>query len=274
MTTKQVNKQLKRPDSFQIAAYRGMQWFQDNLLLVGKIIAPFIIAGLLFLGWQLFSYYTAQQRRTELGKIDISYDEEAQKKAESREILEKSAEELKASLEKPENAAAPNHEKLKADLALKEAEVEKIKVEPAAFVEKYKKFYETNKSHVEGWRAALSAMQLLIEDKKIKEASDLAGDMLPRVQKEYFYKTSVRMLYIGLLEEQGRFDDALKEAEAVFAYASEDLKPKILLMEGRLYLDKKDVANANKMFEKVINDFNASPEAQKARGFQSIAAGS
>lgn len=72
-------------------------------------------------------------------------------------------------------------------------------------------------------------------------------------------------MLIGILEDTGEFDAALKECDILLGLATDDAKPAVLLTKGRLQYFKKSFPEARTALNEIIEKHASSPEATKAR---------
>ena len=84
------------------------------------------------------------------------------------------------------------------------------------------------------------------------------------------FQIQSRMILIGINEDAGNYDAALKDAEYLISMADDELKPKVLLAKGRIQMLKDAKAEAKATLDDLIAKHANSPEAQKARSMLAL----
>jgi hypothetical protein len=293
---KQIQKELKQPDKFQIELMHVADWIamhRKQLLMYAVLpIASIVIVGLTF---QKIQEHRTDVRLQELSKIDVIFDKENEtaekKKSEIQEkiakILDKqqpAGETAKkadnsanpaASAANPAEAAKAPVEPLdpkvaEAEKKKLETEMKSIKADHGESLVGYQKFFDANPSNPEGWRAGMRAVNIQVEGRKYQEAAIIAERLLKQALALDFYQVQVRLLYVSILEELDRFDDALKEIEILAKLGDDSIQPKILLTKGRIEILKNSKAEAHTTFEGLIAKHGSSAEAQKAKSIMAL----
>ena len=73
------------------------------------------------------------------------------------------------------------------------------------------------------------------------------------------------LMLVGIMEDAGEFDAAIKECDVLNGLATDEVKPSILLTKGRLQYFKKAYPEARTVLSEIVEKFASSPEATKAR---------
>lgn len=292
---KQAQKELKQPDKFQLELMHVADWiskYRRQLLLYAVLPVTIVLVTLVVV--KNVREYQADTRNSELSKIDLIYDNEEKAAEKIRsEIQEKitklsvkpepepeadaaavavdKAASATATAQPGEVAASPIDAVAAAEQKKKlENELKAVKADHAESLAAYQKFFEANLSNPEGWRAGLRVVNTLVQNKKYQEAATSAENLLKQAKSLDFYQVQVRLLYISILEEQDRFDDALKEIDVLIKAADESLQPRVLLSKGRIEILKNSKDAAKSTFENLIAKHGASAEAQKAKTMMAL----
>lgn len=246
---------VKSPDAFQTQMYRGFDWALKNKNVIFAAIIPLFIVVVGFWGWQQIGKMNAEDRRNELATIDDIYAAEIEKVEKSNNILN----EMIADLSKDEKLLEKNEESIK-------ALEEQVKLsEPnhdASFVS-YKDFFKKNSATVEGYRAAVSAANIAIKNKKFEEANELLGAVFSGSPSGAFFNVQVRLVYSNLLEEVGKKEEALAQLDEVYEAAMDSVKPQVLFAKGRILTQLGQHENADTVFTELSQKYASSQEAKK-----------
>jgi predicted negative regulator of RcsB-dependent stress response len=266
---KKFNQQLKRPDSFQVRMMGYLAWGDAHKVHVGAILGAVVLVGAGIFGWKYVQEKNSAQRREELAAIDFKFSEEAEAAQKSQQefhgkvaVLDKKIESLGKDDKHASEVATLNAEKKSL-----ESKIEEIKPQHDGSRSQYLAYYQAHKSSIEGWRAALQVATIAIEQEKYAEAAQLLQEVLPQAKGSYFYDMQIRATYISLLEEMGEWKPALAEADHLLSLADEGMKPRALLIKGRLLLLGDRKAEAKEIFKKIITEHNTSFEAGKAKAY-------
>jgi len=272
-------QQLKQPDEFQKKAFRLLDWLTANKSVAIGILVPIGLAVVGGFGWNYLQKQQAEDRRDQIAEIDLTFRNEAEAAKEQQDqvsaqisALQKQLDDLKKKVKDGDKSQASSQKLQELETKHKELSARYKTMEPdhKASFEKYLAVYGQHKDTPEGWRAGLSASSIQINRKEYAKASELLKEILTNTRNIPFYQFQVRSVYMGLLEEQGQFDVALEEKEALIDSAATDDKPKALLQVGRLEHLAGKKEEALKTLDLIINEHNASQEAQKARAIKAL----
>lgn len=279
VSEKKRAQQLKQPDEFQKKAFRLLDWVVENKSTAIGILIPVGLAVVGGFGWKYMQKAQGEDRREKIAKIDKVYLEESEKSISDQEGLTSQIADLRKQLDDLKTQIKEGKDTAEGEAKLSSLEAQEktlnerlksIKPDHKAAFEKYLAAYGEFKSKPEGWRAGIKAASIQISKKEYEKAADLLKDILSQSESEPFYQFQVRATYMSLLEEQGKFDQALEEKSKLLEYATGDNKPKALLIVGRLELLAGQKEKALETLEKVITEYNASQEARKARAFKAL----
>lgn len=276
MTThKQIEQQLKRPDSFQDSILKSIDFVKANKQKVALMIAPILAVALV--GYGVFAWQQSQaaQRRAELAKLFTMQNDEATSIDKQKETIQKEIDLLRnPTAPAPKTAdgkAAPAETKpeLTAETLLKigelEAKLATAKPDHAASAAAFKSFYDAHKSYAEGWMAGLSWAGHQLSLGKAAEVRPVLEDIVKSSTAHTFYQIQSRFMLTGVLEELGEFDAALKEAEILTGLVGDEAKPMVLLMKGQLLYFKDDKPAARVILSEIVEKHGSTREAQTAR---------
>ena len=94
--------------------------------------------------------------------------------------------------------------------------------------------------------------------------------MGPRSNGIDFYQVQVRLMYVAMLEELKKFDDAIAQLEIVQPLASEELHARILLTKARLQMEAGKNDEAKKTLDIIITTQASTPEARQAIALKAL----
>jgi predicted negative regulator of RcsB-dependent stress response len=262
---KQIEKSLKRPDSFQDHILKAIMFVKGNkqrvLLLASPVIAIVVI------GYAVFSWtsHQAANRRGELAKIAALQSEEQTNVDKQREETQKKIDALRVT---PTGADGKKAEISADNLAVitkLEMQIADIKPDTSKSTAEFKAFYDKNTGNPEGWMAGLSWAGRQLEDGKVTEARPVVEAISKASTSNNFYQIASRLMLIGILEDAGEFDAAIKECDILVSLSSDETKPMAMLAKGRIQYFKKSFPEARTVLNELITKFASSPEATTAR---------
>lgn len=274
---RQQLKELKRPDAIQLKLTQVLNWLLENARYLAFAAVPVALGVGGYYGFRYFQDSKKKARLEELGKVQVVYEDEQRKAAEARQAVNTKIE----ALEKKAPAAGEGAAKDKPKDPKVSGEVEKLRNELSAIRADHNgsmaKFLEFNKKYpdeAEGWLAGMMVAQIFAEEGKVAEALQVVQDVLSKSQNQPFYEVQGRFFLAGLMEEAGQWDQALGELDTLEKSLDKlgvaDFKPKVILARGRVLLLKNDKEAAKKAFVSLTELHAGSPEAQKARAYQTI----
>ena len=276
MTDKINHKKLKAPDFFQVRLMSMFDWVLKNLKLFALMLLPLAFVLLAGFAWQWYSGYQSDKRLDSLAAVEDVFSQELLDSGKRREEIQKKIDALGAA-----NPAAPD-DKTKKDVALaetaqiaaqrKELEVlrDLIKPDHSNSLEVFKKYFEQHSGKSEGWMAGMRAVSILLGMKKEVDARPIVETVAKESIAVPFYQIQSRMILVGLNEDAGNFDEALKDVETLIGLADEELQPKMLFAKGRIQLLKDAKTDAKTTLDELVSKHANSPEAQKARSMLAL----
>jgi len=225
---------------------------------------PLLAAILGVIAFQYARHWQSVQRKDALHAIEKQFTDEenafTKKRAGLRDELRKLENPAK---DKAAGDAAPVVPDASA-VAAKKKELEAFKADHKVSLEKFVAFFKSHQGSKEGWRAGMAAVGILVKDKNLAEASDILKTLLEKSKGIDFYQVQVRLMYIGILEDLKKFEDALAQVEIVQSLASEELKPRVLLTKARIQIEVGKADEANKTLDLIMTTYASSPEARQA----------
>lgn len=268
---KQLDKSLKRPDTFQDHIMKGIQFATTNKKQIFVILSPLLVVALIGYGAYEWRTHRAANRRASLAKIISLQTEEQNNVGKQRDELQKLVEALRSSKTPLDGKKVePSAESL-AKITELEKKMSDIKPDHSKSTEEFRRFYDANKDNAEGWMAGLSwAGKELQQNNKAADVRPIVEAITKASSSNKFYQLSSRFMLIGILEDLGEFDAAIKECDALSSLATDDAKPAVLLAKGRLQYFKKSLPEARTVLSEIIDKHSSSPEATKARGLLAL----
>ncbi len=286
---KKHQKQLKRPDAFQVKALDFLAQAEKNKATLIKIVVPIVVILFSIVGYQYYVDYAAESRRQDLASIDAIFEAENEKIQEQRKKIQEEIASIDKKISEQEKALTPKvDDKNKAkevDKKIEEtAELKKLREDKKVLADqqkdlmadhsgssaKYQEYFQGHKTSAEGLQAGLKSANILIEQKKFEDAANTLKTVLEGAPKNNFYQGQVRVLYASLLEQMGKFDEALEQLNLSLEVVGDGLKPRVLLSKGRVLLLKKDSEGAYKALDTLISKHGSSQEAHKAKTMKAL----
>lgn len=265
---KKTFKQLKRPDFLQEAFFAGLDWVKSRRIAALAIAAVCVLLVAAAGAWHYYAQWRSDERKTELLAIDHVFEQEEDSFAKA----DKNMRDTITALEK--KLADTKDEKAKAsldtELAEKNRQIETFSPNHSASQVQYLEFFHKHVAKPEGWRAGLFAAKIFLEDRKQAEAVDILAKLLTQSLGVDFYQVQVRLMYISVLEDLKRYEEALLEADKLLGIASEEFKPRTLFAKGRLQFFSGMKEEAAQTFDLIISSHSASPEARQAQAVKAL----
>lgn len=258
---------LKRPDYFQEKFFSMVDWATANRVRVITIGVSVVLVGASLVSWNLITRHRAEQRLETLAAIDKAVNDAEKVANEARTKLRREINVLdtRQKLVKDQELAT-----VTASLAAKQEELKNFKADTKATLDQYLTFYNAHKDTNEGQRAGISAVQELLQNKSFEQAATILGEVLNHAPKSSFYSVQVRSMYIEVLQELGRFEPALAEADRLVASATKDLKSRALLVKSQVQMAAGHKDLALKTLDEVIGQHHDSAESFKARALKAV----
>jgi predicted negative regulator of RcsB-dependent stress response len=283
MTTvnKQQIKDIKRPDALQVQLSSILNWILENARYGVYAIVPVVIGMGGFYGFRYFKDQKKNARLEELGKVQVVYEGEQRKASDVRQAISTKIEALEVKSTPKGDAATAEDQPEKPKDPKTAQEQEKLRKELAAVradhsesLGKYIEFGKKYEDVPEGWLAGMMAAQIFAEEGKASDARQVLEGVLTKSGDQPFYQTQGRLFLVALLEEAGEWDKALAELDsldkALEKSGESDLKATSLLARGRIQVLKDAKEDAKKTFAQLLEKHSGSPEAQKARAYQTL----
>lgn len=271
---KEQLKSLKQPDQFQVKAMAFMDFLLKNTKVLGGVVAIVAVVMGGVYAVRGFKNKARDSRLVELGKVQLVYEGEQKKVQTEREAIQKQIEAAEAGQKKivtPADLGDPVKDpKVTATVEALTKKAEAIKGDHTESSRQFQEFYKKYDSTPEGWMAGMQAARLIIDQEKPAEAASLLESVLEKSKDNQFYQVQARLALISVLEDQGNYDKALSEVDALDKVVDKEMKPRVLLAKGRIQLLKNQKPEAKATFNSLIEQHGASPEAQKARSIESL----
>ena len=268
---KQLEKQLKRPDTFQQNIMKGINYVKGNPSRILVMLLPLVGIALLGYGFQAWKQHQSAQRRVDVSKLLAMVTEENNAIGKQQDEVRKEIDALR----NPPGAkpdAAGKKPALSADTLLKIGALEKkltdTKADHSKSSAEFKKFYDANKGNAEGWLAGMSWAGEQLEHGKTADVKPVVEEISKASLNQKFYQIQSRYVLANIEEELGEFDAAIKEADVLASLVDDDSKPMVLLLKGRLLYFKKD-AGARAVLSEIVEKHASTREAQTARSLLS-----
>jgi predicted negative regulator of RcsB-dependent stress response len=258
-------KSLKGPDQFQVQVMSLMDHAVKHWKVIVAVLVPVVLVAVGAYGYDVFQTNKKHARLEELGKVQVMFDAEQRTADDARGVLQTQLEAVEAKLEKNKDDATAKAEKAKL-----EQEMDAIVPKHDGSLAQYQEFFKKYGQTAEGWMAGMTAAKVLLDQEKVAEARTILEDVLKQSSESSFYQVQARLTLVSVLEEQGDFDQALAQIDALDKQADPELKPRVLLARGRIQMLKNARDEAKQTFSTLIENHGASPEAQKARSMQAL----
>lgn len=263
---------IKGPDAFQAKFIEFFAKVAQNPkpLLAG--LGIILAAAAVGYGVSLFIGKKQENRRIELSKIDVVFDEEIKALSQQREALEKKRADLQAAAAPGANPAAGTPAETPELKALSE-QIEKLKPDHKKSAALYKEFYNKYPTSPEGMLAGIRyAAYAAGEEKNFDEAQKVLEPIAAESQKQKhsILEAQSSMLLISIFEDKGELDKALAQADKLLSSAVAELKPSVLLSKAQIQFMKKDFANAQTTLNQLLSEHANSMEAERAKNLLAL----
>jgi hypothetical protein len=262
---KQLEQSLKRPDNFQDKILKAIQFASNHQVQILKWLSPVLAVALIGYGIYSWKNHQAAERRGDLAKIMAMQTEEQNSVQKRRDELQKQIDALRVTKPAVDGKKAETSAENLAKITALESQISDLKPDNSKSNAALKKFYEDHKNESEGWVAGLTWSSRLLHDDQGAEARPVVEAIAKASTANKFYQLTSRFMLVGLLEDAGEFDAAIKECDVLAAIATEDAKPTVLLAKGRLQYFKKSYAESRSVLSEILDKHASSPEATKAR---------
>jgi len=263
---KQLEQELKRPDSFQDYGVRALEYIVAHKGKLALMMAPLlvvVVVGYGIYGWQ---QNQSVHRRSELAKILTMESAEQTSVGKQNEAIQKEIDTLRAGTANTDKTKKPE---LSAETLLKISELEKkladAKPDHSASSAAFKKFYDDHPKDPEGWMAGIAWASQQLKTGKISEVRPVIEDISKASSSHKFYQIQSRFMLASILEDLGEYDAALKEADVLSGLVENEAKPMALLLKGQLLYFKKDHSAAKTVLSELVEKHGSTREAQMAR---------
>jgi len=264
------DQSLKRPDSFQDQVLTAINFVTTNKQRVLMMMAPLLIVASGVYATYLWTQKKAENRRAELAKILTQHSDEESSVAKKREEIQKQIEPLRNTKTDKDGKKTPTSPENLATITKLEKQIADLKPDHTKSLGEFKRFYDANSDTVEGWMAGLKWASNQLQDSQSGDARKVVEQVAKASASNKFYQMNSRFILIGLMEDAGEFDAALKECEILIKIASDDAMPSVLLTKARIQFFKKSFDEAKTSLKEILDKHSSSPEATKARGLMAI----
>lgn len=276
---KEQSRQMTAPDEFQKQAAGVYHWIFVHQQKLYVATAALVLVMAVGLTW---NYFSTQRNLESLDKISLFDSEleaerdrlDKQKQSISNEI-EKMSKKVKASEqlknEDKQKLSGAEITDLKAKIASETSRLDSLKLNSQAIRDKYVKFFEGYPKTDAGKRAAVQALMLDIDQKNYGQAVLLAEQVLVAKKVTPFYDVQIRSIYVGLLEQVEKTQQALEQARYLREFAGESFLPRALLVSAGVEIRHGDFKKGIEDLQRIEVEFPDSPEAVKAVAYKNIA---
>jgi predicted negative regulator of RcsB-dependent stress response len=262
---KQLEKSLKRPDSFQDHILKAIQFVTNNRRMVLMMLSPVVAVALI--GYSVFSYMNHKSvgRRAELASLFAMQASEQSGLGKQRESMQKEIDALRSTKPAADGKKTEISGESLAKVAFLEKQMADLKPDTSASTAAFKKFYDNNLTNTEGWTAGLLWASSQLQDNKTADARPVIEAIAKSSTSNVLFQRTSRFMLVGIMEDAGEFDAAIKECDVLAGLATDDVKPAVLLTKGRLQYFKKSYTEARAVLNEIVDKYASSPEATKAR---------
>jgi tetratricopeptide (TPR) repeat protein len=267
---KTKDKPLKGRDSFQGQILNAINFISVNKKRILMMMAPILVVTSAVYATFLWTEKKADSRRAALAQILSTFADEENSVAKQREELQRQIESLRnKNPEKKGQKSSPSAEDL-ASITKLEKQIADLKPDHTNSISEFRKFYDSHAKTVEGWMAGLKWASHQLQNTQASDTRKVVEDIAKASSSNKFYQMNSRFILIGMMEDAGEFDAALKECEILLKLASDEAMPSVLLTKGRLQFFKKSYEDSKTSLKEILDKHSSSPEASKARGLMAI----
>lgn len=261
-TRKELRKKIKGPDLLQEEGLKFFDYVSHNAKQVTLIVVLILVAVGIGLGVNSYLKSQANEVKEQLAAIDMTYGKEAKVAEDERQSIQAQL----VLLEEKKDATAAD----KAEIEKLKAQLPKIKADHTKSAGEYQKFFVSNLDSAEGWAAGVKFLAAKGDKATAEERSSVLTKVIANSQTHPFYQTYGRFMLVSALEDQQKWDEALKVVDQLNSRVDSSLKSKVLLTKGRILLAKGDKSAAQTALAAVIKDHKDTPEATRARGLLAV----
>ena len=264
---KNLRKELKSPDKFQIFVANAMAWGRSNQNALIGFAAAVLLALLGSSIWNSMQSGKTIERQAALSAIDVVYEAE-------EAAAEKLREPLRAELDAIAASPLPNGKGKQSASAVKQKEIvskmRAIKADHGESLKQYAVFAETYQDYPEGWIAALRTASAQVDRKEFDAAAKLLKRVLEKSRGNNFFQVQAGLSYVAVLEEQKDLKSALSEIDQLTRVVDSKAQASLLLIKGRLQFADGDEDGARKTLGTILEKHAGSMEAEKARTWRAM----
>lgn len=274
MASKKENaKKLKEPDQFQARGAELIDTIIANQKAIALVVVALVVLAAGTAGWQWHQANQLEAQAMELGEIKSKYEDEIKQVTRLRtpiqlEIAKLQEEVKKLEEDKKNKKNTKTIEETNKKIEELTAKREAVLPDHSESAKLYREFFEKYNNSAAGWMAGIQAANIYLENNKLQEAHDLIQKVLTSSKKDNFYQTYPRFTLVSILEDLGKFDDALSQLDIIVSLGNEKLLPRVLLAKSRIQYLKNDFAKAKETVAIIIQNHGQSPEAQKAKSLK------
>lgn len=264
------DKALKRPDSFQDHVMNAINFLSANSRRILMMLTPILIVGIVGYAVYVWNQRSTVARRAELSKILAMHNDELTTVNRKRDETQKQIDVIRSSKPSKDGKKTELSPENLATVTNLEKQIADLKPDHTKSMAEFKKFYESHKKDVEGWMAGLTWAGYQLQNGKPSDSRPTIEQIAKASSANNFYQMNSRFMLIGLLEDAGEFDAALKECDILTKIATDDARASVLLAKGRLNYFKKSFAESRQSLKEILEKHASSPEATKARGLMAL----
>ncbi len=271
-----VTTKIKGLDAFQAKFIEFLSKVSQNPKPIFAGLGLLLAALAIAYGVSTFVSKKQENRRVELSKIDLVFDEEIKNLSQQREALEKKRAALQATPINPEAKQAEAEAVPAAETPEVKAlgeQIQALKPDHKKSSGLYQEFYNKYPTSAEGMLAGIRyAAYVATEEKKLDEAQKVLEQVVGNAQKQNLTILEVQssLLLISILEDKGEFDKALAQTDSLMKNSFSELKPTVLLSQAQIHFMKKDYAKTQETLNKLLSEYANSMEAERAKNLLAL----
>ena len=262
IVSKKKKPDLSGVDAFQLYFLHIARWTKRYAKQIAVVVIPVAIVVLAVVIGQMYLKKRKDERLVQVAQINQVYDQESKIATEQRDEILAQIKKLQDKENKDENKESK----------LKELEdkAKQVKANHDRTFEQYRNFFHSHQVTPEGWVTGMAAVSIAVEKKQYSEALQLLEELIKHSIKNDFYQAQARILFIKLLEETDKHDQALQEIKQTYSQLPDEFKPQVLLIKTRIQLVQQQNSAALATCDEIIATFATSREAEKAQSIKML----
>ncbi|MCY4443594.1 MAG: hypothetical protein OXC44_02205 [Proteobacteria bacterium] len=256
--------------TFEERAERFAEFLFNNRMTLLVLSAPVLVIVLGFWGWSIWDNAQTESRLDELAVLNSSYNERRETHQSLREDIndlsrKEAAEGADKDLQKTKELQE-QRERLQKELAEKQKEI-------ADMAQSFSDFFAKNPQSKEGQSAAVRSAHIHLFNDDLSGAEEVLTQLYGYKPRGRFFENGVYPMYAGLLEDLGKFQEALEVVDHALASSYNQrasMQVELLYAKARLGAFLKDKSLVDGVVEVFLAKYKDAPEITLVLALQAV----